>query len=83
MAKDRSLVRAGDLGAWQFCHRSWWLANVEKIPHERPEVFDRGNAAHAAHGRSVRRMGDLRTAAFILIGCALLLLLLAFLLQAW
>jgi hypothetical protein len=79
MAKDRSLVRASDLGAWQFCNRSWWLANVQGVEHERPEVFVHGNAAHVAHGRQVQQARRLRLFALILIGAALILLALAFL----
>ena len=77
MAKDRSLVRASDLASWHFCQRAWWLANVEEMPHERPEVFVTGNQAHAEHGRQVRQASRLRKRAILLIGVALLLLIVA------
>ncbi len=73
MAKDRSLVRASDIGSWAFCHRAWWLANVRGATHQRPEVLAHGNQAHAAHGRQVRQAGRLRTAGLWLIALALIL----------
>ena len=81
MAKDRSLVRAGDIGAWTFCHRAWWLANVQKIPHQNPAALQRGNAAHHAHGRQVARARQLKRWAIWLIGVGLLLLGLLLLLR--
>lgn len=51
MSKDRSLVRASDIGAWTFCNRAWWLANVQEARHENPAVLDAGDRAHRAHGR--------------------------------
>ena len=73
MAKDRSLVRASDIGSWAFCHRAWWLANVRGATHQRPEVLARGNQVHAAHGRQVRHSQRLRTAGLWLIAIALIL----------
>lgn len=55
MAKDRSLVRASDIGAWAFCRRAWYLAQVRKVAHAHPDVLQRGTAAHTRHGQQVRR----------------------------
>ena len=55
MSKDRSLVRASDIGQWTFCHRAWWLAQVKGLPHSNQAALDYGNAAHLAHGRAVQR----------------------------
>lgn len=60
MAKDRSLVRASDIGAWAFCHRAWWLARVQHAEHENPTVFIQGDAAHEAHGQAVTQAGRLQ-----------------------
>lgn len=76
MAKDRSLVRASDLGTWQFCQRAWWLANVQEVAHERPELFAKGNAAHADHGHQVQQAARMRTIGLALLLAAGLLLLL-------
>ncbi len=77
MAKDRSLVRASDIGAWAYCRRAWYLAHVRGVPHARPEVLQRGTAAHAQHGRQVRRAGTLqRVGLWLVIAGAFLTVLL-------
>ncbi|HXF62475.1 MAG TPA: hypothetical protein VNK95_12720 [Caldilineaceae bacterium] len=53
MAKDRSLVRASDIGAWAYCGRAWFLAQVKGVAHQRPEALVAGTAAHRRHGRRV------------------------------
>lgn len=79
MAKDRSLVRASDIGAWAFCNRAWWLANVQQAEHENPAVLQRGDAVHAAHGQAVTRAGRLQRVGLwlLLAGVGLALLLAA------
>ena len=67
MAKDRSLVRASDLSSWAFCHRAWWLREVQGAAHDAPEVLDRGSAAHVAHGKRVRGAVRLSKAGIVLI----------------
>jgi CRISPR/Cas system-associated exonuclease Cas4 (RecB family) len=67
MAKDRSLVRASDLGAWTYCNRAWWLREVKGAEHSSPDVLDRGSAAHQVHGKQVRVAERLSTAGLILV----------------
>jgi hypothetical protein len=80
MAKDRSLVRASDIGAWAFCNRAWWLAHVQHAEHENPAALSRGDDAHAAHGQAVimaswqQRFGLLLLAAGLIFGGLLALL---------
>ena len=85
MAKDRSLVRASDIGAWAFCRRAWYLANVRGVPHARPELLQRGTEAHAEHGRQVRHAGKLQRAGIwlIIVGIGLVGLLVAAALMGW
>lgn len=73
MAKDRSLVRASDIGAWAFCNRAWWLANVRKEAHGNPQALAQGNIAHGRHGRHVASAQRYRRVGIVLIGAALLL----------
>lgn len=80
MAKDRALVRASDIGAWRYCHRAWYLAQVKQVAHARPERLAQGNVAHAAHGRRVRRAGQAQQVGLWLVGAGLLL---ALLVLAW
>jgi hypothetical protein len=73
MAKDRSLVRASDIGLWSFCQRAWWLAHVKDVPHRHPSILQRGQNAHAAHGRAVMRAQRLRLLGLGLVALAVLL----------
>lgn len=73
MAKDRSLVRASDIGAWTFCNRAWWLAKVQGAEHENPALFTQGNRAHAAHGRKVVRAGQFQRLGLALMAAGLIL----------
>jgi hypothetical protein len=77
MAKDRSLVRASDIGAWAYCRRAWYLAQVRGVSHARPEILQRGTAAHTHHGQQVRRAGTMqRVGLWLVIAGALLVVLL-------
>lgn len=67
MAKDRSLVRASDLGSWTFCHRAWWLREVKGVQHANPAVLMQGQEAHRAHGRQVRRAHRLSRVGVVLV----------------
>lgn len=77
MAKDRSTVRASDIGAWAFCNRAWWLARVQQVPHRNLEQIAHGNASHARHGQRVRRSARLQQLARLLmaLGVAAIVLL--------
>lgn len=82
MAKDRSLVRASDIGLWAFCQRAWWLAQVQHAPHQNPQVLARGTEVHARHGAQVRQAeGMQRIGAWL--GIAALLALAAALVAYW
>lgn len=80
MARNRTLVRAGDLSAWAYCNRAWWLANVQGVAHQEPERLAYGREVHARHGRSVARAQKLHLAALLALALALLVVL-ALLLQ--
>ena len=71
--KDRSLVRASDIGLWAFCQRAWWLANVKQVAHQNPAILKRGSEMHRAHGETVQRAQRLRQLALVLLALALIL----------
>ncbi len=75
MAAERDLVRASEIGEWVYCQRAWWLAHVERAPHENPQTLADGVASHAAHGVDVRRAQRLQRAGLWLLLAALLALL--------
>ena len=84
MAKDRSLVRASDIGAWAFCNRAWWLSVMKEAEHADPALLARGTESHASHGRLVTRSHRLRRVGtvLVLIGAVAILLILAGLLRS-
>lgn len=67
MARDRSLVRASDIGAWAFCQRSWWLSRVEGVTHRDPAVLRRGDESHHRHGQQVVRSVKAQQIGIVLI----------------
>ena len=73
MAKDRSLVRASDIGSWTFCNRSWWLATIEDVPHQNPAQLNYGDSMHERHGRNVALAERAYRIGLFLIACALFL----------
>ena len=81
MPKDRSYVRASDIGAWSFCNRAWWLARVRNAPHERPQQLEWGDQSHADHGRLMSRAQRLRRIGITLLAGGLILLGFALLAQ--
>jgi len=81
MAKDRSLVRASDIGMWAFCQRAWWLAQVQEVAHQDPARLQRGTQAHADHGKRVRQAQRLQRAGWMLLAAAALFLLAAVIAQ--
>jgi hypothetical protein len=75
MRRDRTLVRASDVGLYAFCARAWWLARVQEAEHDNPARLAHGTSVHSAHGAQVRRIGQARRAALILIGAGVVLLI--------
>ena len=72
MSRDRTLVRASDIGMWAYCHRAWWLAKVQRAPHSNPALLAAGVTDHARHGSQVARAGTLRRIGVGLVVLALL-----------
>jgi hypothetical protein len=81
MAKERSLVRASDIGSWAYCRRAWWLAVVKGAPHRRPERLHAGNRAHRQHGATVAGAAQRARWGWIMIAGGVLGLLLYLLSQ--
>ena len=76
----KPVIRASEVGAYVYCRRAWWLKRVAGFaPEGKAEVFAKGIAAHAGHGRLVRQSLWQRRAALVLFAVALVLLALAFL----
>jgi hypothetical protein len=83
MPKDRTFVRASEIGMWSFCQRAWWLAQVKGAQHRNPERLQHGQAVHQAHGRSVLRADWLTRVGLTIIVLAFLLLGLLIVFVLW
>ncbi len=48
-------ITASELGDYAYCRRAWWLRAVQGLgTEERSERFERGQARHRAHARTLR-----------------------------
>lgn len=70
----RRVIRAGEIGAYVYCHRAWWLRTVGGIEPADRARFDRGIEAHHRHGSRVRLARVLFVVALALIVVAVLML---------
>lgn len=74
MKRERTLVRASDIGLWSYCRRSWWLARVQGATHQYPERLAHGTAVHQHHGRTVMQAERYRRWGHRLLAIAIMLL---------
>lgn len=73
---DEPIIRASELGEYEFCARAWWLRREHQWRSRFPERLERGEQAHAQHGRAVVRSQQGQIVAILLIMLALVLLVL-------
>ena len=71
------IIRASEIGQYDFCAKAWWLGSIEGVSPSNIRQLQAGTAAHVEHGRQVRRASQLQTAAFVLVGLGVIVLLLA------
>jgi hypothetical protein len=65
------IIRASEIGEYLYCHRAWWLHQVEGLVSANGRVMAEGTEVHAGHGRLVGAAGALRSVALLLFGAAL------------
>ena len=74
-------IRASELGTFLFCRRAWWYQS-QGVSSENQTELARGSAFHRSHGRSVILAGLLRSAGWLLLLAALVVLAVGLTLQA-
>lgn len=72
-------IRASELGEYVFCHRAWWLRQVQGYESANVRELAEGTAAHATHGRLVSAAWGLRALAILLFVVALIVAVLSLL----
>jgi hypothetical protein len=68
------IIRASEIGQYDFCARAWWLHSVEGLPSSNVRELQAGTQAHQAHGRRVSRAGLLQQSAILLLIAGVILL---------
>lgn len=74
MPIENALIKASELGEFEFCRRAWWYRHVKKIEPAHRRRLARGLAGHAQHGATVQTATRWRQAGALLLGIGLLLL---------
>ncbi len=67
----RRAVRASEIGEYVFCHRAWWLHQVQGHASTNVRQLEAGTATHARHGRLVTVSRALNTLALVLLLAAI------------
>ena len=57
------VIRASEIGEYVFCHRAWWLHQIQGVESANRELMNAGTLHHQAHGRAVIRANVLQRAA--------------------
>ena len=71
------IIRASEIGQYDFCAKAWWLGSIEGVPPSNIHELQAGTAAHQEHGRQVRRASQMQAAAFIVVALGVIVLVLA------
>lgn len=71
------IIRASEIGQYDFCAKAWWLGSIEGIQPSNIRELQAGTAAHEQHGRRVRRASEMQVAALVLVALGVIVLLLA------
>ncbi len=71
------IIRASEIGQYDFCAKAWWLGSVEGVPPANLDELQAGTAAHEEHGRKVQRASQLQKIAIGLLALGVIVLLFA------
>ena len=68
------IIRASEIGQYDYCARAWWLGSVEGVPPSNVRELQAGTAAHEQHGRQVNRAARVQQIAIGLLVLGVILL---------
>jgi len=78
MARDDYIIRASEIGQYEYCARAWWLGRVLGYRPHNVEEMSAGEEEHASHGRQVVSYYHWRRLAYLLLSLATVVGLLLF-----
>jgi len=65
------IIRASEIGEYVFCHRAWWLHQIQGVESTNRELMSAGTRHHQAHGHAVIRSNALQRVALVLFTLAI------------
>jgi CRISPR/Cas system-associated exonuclease Cas4 (RecB family) len=66
-------IRASEIGSYLYCRRAWWYQH-QGIESQNQAEMALGSELHRRHGRAVLLTGCLRSAAYLLLLAALVMM---------
>ena len=67
------VIRASEIGQYDFCAKAWWLGSVEGVEPSNIRELQAGTAAHTWHAQQVTRAGRLQQGAVVIMTIGILL----------
>lgn len=61
------VIRASEIGEYVYCHRAWWLHQIQGHASANVREMADGTARHARHGRQVGLAAAMRILAVLLL----------------
>jgi hypothetical protein len=68
------VIRASEIGQYDFCAKAWWLNVIEDIPSENVREMQLGTQAHERHGQLISHAGNMQQLAVWLLIAGVVLL---------
>lgn len=67
-------IRASEIGDYLYCRRAWWLRRVRSVPSAHVIEMRAGTEHHQRHGRLVAQSVWARRLAYLVLFCAVAVL---------
>ncbi len=68
------IIRASEIGQYDYCARAWWLGSVQGVAPSNVNELQLGTRMHEQHGRVVARAALVQRGAIVLLIAGIILL---------